>query len=206
MSLQNISFQTNQLNTKKEENHPQYYNITIYRFNGFTYKKTVKTITYGEALEIEEKFKNIDQGFDNVESKTDKELEALMNYGILNKNDRDNNIQTTTTTMSSSKPLYKDFYPQPIIGGGNITAKLGPNGNIGVFTPFSAFFISMIGLIADLTFQDPGGWKHYFVTDQLYMLNLLLFSGILLILSFASMGAIIKGHVLLVMGMVYLEE
>lgn len=38
------------------------------------------------------------------------------------------------------------------------------------------------------------------------MLNLLLFSGILLILPFASIGAIIKGHVLLVIGMVYLEE
>lgn len=141
-------FQTKQLNTKKEENHPQYYNITIYRFNGLTYKKTVKTITYEEALEIEEKFKNIDQGFDNLEDKINKELKVLMEYNILNKKDRDNNIQTTTTTMSSSKPSYKDFYPQPIIGGGNITAKLGPNGNIGVFTPFSAFFISIIGVIA----------------------------------------------------------
>ncbi|RLF26292.1 MAG: hypothetical protein DRN01_05050, partial [Thermoplasmata archaeon] len=33
----------------EEKSHPDYYNIMIYRCNGFSYKKVVKTVSYDEA-------------------------------------------------------------------------------------------------------------------------------------------------------------
>lgn len=66
-------FQMNQHEPDIVDNsHSEYYNITIYRFNGFTYRKTVEKIPYEVAVEIKQRFNNVDASFGNSAEKTEK--------------------------------------------------------------------------------------------------------------------------------------
>ncbi|MCD6468330.1 MAG: hypothetical protein J7L32_03355 [Thermoplasmata archaeon] len=179
----------------EKNSHPDYYNITIYRCKGFGYEKIVKTIPYEVAMEIKQRFENIDTSLGSIVEKTRKKLMVLEEYNVFSKEDlkkREQYFNKQKTVNGFKKTMVNEgetngtlFLVEVIVG------TFGPDINIGINIFFYAPLFFCVAKGVNLEFH--GLPPLTLVTDKIMMFGMVGFLGDLVIFPFISPGGLIDG-------------
>ena len=86
-----------------EDVHPDYYNITIWRVHGNSYEKEIKQVSYNIAMQIKDKYEQIEKNADTILKKIEQKNAVLREYEILKENE-------TLEKITNSKNLFVKNY------------------------------------------------------------------------------------------------
>ncbi|MCD6467920.1 MAG: hypothetical protein J7L32_01215 [Thermoplasmata archaeon] len=177
-------FNLKQKQVNAENSHPKYY-ITIHHFNGLTHCKTVKTIPYNVAMEIKQRFEDIDASTSSMSDKVARKLEVLEEYNILSNEDIQKSKQSFNGRHFSGGSKCTDSSWELEIFG-----IFGFNLNSGATFLFWSPVLLMIGYKGYFNVSGEGE----FTIDECFLLVLMLFRGIIIMFPFVSPFGIVKGR------------
>lgn len=190
-----------------ENSHPDYYNITIYRCNGFSCEKVVKTVSYDVAMEIKQRFNNIDASFDNSTEKISRKFSVLKEYNVLT--GEDIGFSRASIDLDSIKPETKNgeeihwySFLRYTANGRNVTifGTVKLNVNMGINLIFLAPFLLVVSRGGNLTFYTPIEHPTTNIFDKILLFLIFNFCGVILLVPFISPGGFINGKAMLLCG------
>jgi hypothetical protein len=91
--------------THSEYTHPDYYDITVWRFRFTSYEEEVIRVSYDEAMEIKAAYEQIESNNNDLIEQAKQKNAVLRNYGVLSSDDTLENYEKEFKKFEKTQPI-----------------------------------------------------------------------------------------------------